>query len=934
MRKNYLVALAFLTALSATTPAMTMTVHADETLVQAEVENSEKAVIVLAASSDVYTEGNFKYTVSDGVATITGLVNPDISKTINLVIPAKVGNYVVKNIAAGAFEGNNNIKSVTFSKGLETIGSYAFKNCINLAGKISIPATVKAIYGNDYYTSDEERNYGAFYGTAISEVVIESGNVDMTIGISAFEKCVNLAKVTLPNRVSSVGDHAFAYDSGLVSVSILGGNRDVSIEASAFYSCANLSDISLGSGITSIGKNAFYNTASEKIVFPSTVKLIGEQAFAECKFLTEITLNEGLETIARAAFKNCSLLEGTITIPSTVTQIQGGDLHWDDSWGWRYTSELENKGGAFYGTGIEELVVKDSNTTMSIGASAFENCKSLTKITLPNRVTDIAEGAFMGDYSLTNVNICGGSNEVTIGKNAFADCEALTEVSLGEGVKTIKFGAFQVSGVKNITLPTTVTTIGPGVFYNCTDLESIILNEGLETIDYAAFAGCVSLTGELVIPSTVTDINGHSNKNEGAFYQTNFSSIVIKEGNAGINIGDYVFYNCNSLRSASLSNRVSSIGYGAFADTPIVWVKISNGNHTMTIDKYAFSGCYDLKAVSIPKNITSVGTSAFGSCTSLSDVYYAGTQKQYNALCTSVGGNNDSYTDATWHYESMGPDVWPSTAFTGWKTIDGKDYWYEDNVLQGTEGRGKEIYDPGSNAWYWLDAVQGGAKAVSKDVYQESVAGEWGGYEVDGVKMGKWVRYDENGHMIKGWQITEAGTYYFDEVYGTMAKGSASIDGKMYYFDINTGIMQSSVDDDNRSLYEDGWHKVNGVNYWYEGGVRQGYNPDDASYRGKEIYDPGSDAWYWLDNVQLGAVAKNKDVYQESNAGDWGAYEVDGVKIGKWVRYDAYGHMIKGWSELDGNKYYFDPVYGTMARGDVVIDGVSYRFDVNTGILQ
>ena len=61
----------------------------------------------------------------------------------------------------------------------------------------------------------------------------------------------------------------------------------------------------------------------------------------------------------------------------------------------------------------------------------------------------------------------------------------------------------------------------------------------------------------------------------------------------------------------------------------------------------------------------------------------------------------------------------------GWVEENGKKYWYEKGVKQGTTGRGKEIYDPDSDAWYWLDAVQGGAMTVSKDVYQESAAGQW-----------------------------------------------------------------------------------------------------------------------------------------------------------------------------------------------------------------
>lgn len=246
----------------------------------------------------------------------------------------------------------------------------------------------------------------------------------------------------------------------------------------------------------------------------------------------------------------------------------------------------------------------------------------------------------------------------------------------------------------------------------------------------------------------------------------------------------------------------------------------------------------------------------------------------------------------------------------GWVEENGKKYWYENGVKQGTTGRGKEIYDPDSDAWYWLDAVQGGAMTVSKDVYQESAAGQWAD-KPDGT--GKWVRYDENGHMVKGWQTTDKGTYYFDLITGAMAKGAGNIDGVPCAFDEYTGIALDGQ-----------WLTIKGADFWYEKGVRQGLDG-----RGKEIYDPASDAWYWLDAVDQGKKATSKDVYQESEAGQW-ADRADGT--GKWVRYDAQGHMIKGWSA--DKRYYFDPIYGTMAKGDAVIDGRTYHFDKNTGVLQ
>lgn len=250
------------------------------------------------------------------------------------------------------------------------------------------------------------------------------------------------------------------------------------------------------------------------------------------------------------------------------------------------------------------------------------------------------------------------------------------------------------------------------------------------------------------------------------------------------------------------------------------------------------------------------------------------------------------------------------TVKNGWVEENGKKYWYENGVKQGTTGRGKEIYDPDSDAWYWLDAVQGGAMTVSKDVYQESAAGQWAD-KPDGT--GKWVRYDENGHMVKGWQTTDKGTYYFDLITGAMAKGAGDIDGVPCAFDEYTGIALDGQ-----------WLTIKGADFWYEKGVRQGLDG-----RGKEIYNPASDAWYWLDAVDQGKKATSKDVYQESEAGQW-ADRADGT--GKWVRYDAQGHMIKGWSA--DKRYYFDPIYGTMAKGDAVIDGRTYHFDKNTGVLQ
>jgi len=162
----------------------------------------------------------------------------------------------------------------------------------------------------------------------------------------------------------------------------------------------------------------------------------------------------------------------------------------------------------------------------------------------------------------------------------------------------------------------------------------------------------------------------------------------------------------------------------------------------------------------------------------------------------------------------------------------------------------------------------------------------------------------------------------------------------------------------------------NGKYYWYERGVRQGTRQDpkgvlgDGSVRGREIYDPESNGWYWLDACYNGAKATGKEVWMPyvyqgeeffnaadleriaANSGGLKQNVIDAVKshCGKWVRYDAEGKMYTGWYAVigeeairypkqAGNIYYYDPVTGLMAKGPVCIDGVNYQFDLVSGAL-
>jgi uncharacterized protein YjdB len=196
------------------------------------------------------------------------------------------------------------------------------------------------------------------------------------------------------------------------------------------------------------------------------------------------------------------------------------------------------------------------------------------------------------------------------------------------------------------------------------------------------------------------------------------------------------------------------------------------------------------------------------------------------------------------------------------------------------------------------------------------------GWLTDGNKK----YYYQNGAMVKGWKTISGAYYYFDPSTGVMQKGERTINKIPCYFDPASG----------KGLHL-GWRYIGGKYYWYEKGQRQGtrYDPNgvmgDGTVRGREIYDPASDAWYWLDAVYDGAKALSKEV--------WMPYiyqnEKPGSTRGKWVRYDSDGAMIKGWLVYNkGPSYYYDLQTGAMYKGYNRIDNVLYHFNETTGILE
>ena len=238
----------------------------------------------------------------------------------------------------------------------------------------------------------------------------------------------------------------------------------------------------------------------------------------------------------------------------------------------------------------------------SVGNSAFEDCISLTLITIPNSVTSIAGYAFNGCISLTSITI---PNSVTsIGMCAFRHCRSLT----------------------SITIPNSVTSIGGDAFYGCRSLTSIIIPNSVTSIDYYAFRNCSGLQS-ITIPNSVT--------------------IIL----------DYAFSGCSSLTSITIPNTVTSIGEGAFYKC-LSLTSVTIPNSVTSIGREAFYGCSGLISVTIPNSVKEISYLAFSECPKLENVYC------YAESFSDISDNifKDSYIeDATLHVPSSAISYYQTT---------------------------------------------------------------------------------------------------------------------------------------------------------------------------------------------------------------------------------------------------------------------------------
>ena len=233
----------------------------------------------------------------------------------------------------------------------------------------------------------------------------------------------------------------------------------------------------------------------------------------------------------------------------------------------------------------------DYNATPPYNISPWFQNLNIARVILNDGVSSIGTSAFRGCYKITSVSL---PNSLTsIGYDAFDGCSDITNITLPQNLSKIGGYAFASVNFTSIEIPDSVTSIEQYTFANCKKLEQITLSSNTLSIGEGAFNSCSSLTA-IELPESVT------------------------------NIDRFAFWNCSSLDNVTLPSEIT------------------------TINENSFLNCTSLSTISIPASVTSIGSSAFYGCSTLKDVYFSGSQSQWNSI-TIDAYQNDSLKYAVIH---------------------------------------------------------------------------------------------------------------------------------------------------------------------------------------------------------------------------------------------------------------------------------------------
>ena len=530
------------------------------------------------------------------------------------------------------------------------------------------------------YTLLPDGTYGVRVSmrNSLEEIVFPSthqGKAVTSILSPAIILCSKLARITIPDSITSIATHAFSDCMSLAEITVDTENE---------YYCS-IDGVLYDKNATTL---IFFPYQKNTPTIPNSVTSIGDYAFANCTSLTDISIPDSVTSIGDSAFADCINL-ANVTLPNTIAHI-GSEAFNGCHMVIKTLNGISYVANAVIGFDKSAPSAEIREGTTIIADMAFYDCANLTSVTIPNSVTAIGEFAFYKGINLTSITL--PDSITTIERRAFAGCRSLESMSIPAGVTSLGVGVFDgcsmlseitvsaeneyycsidnilydknvttlffsPSEKTDVTIPDTVTRIEEDAFSNCHRLKNIVIPESITSIGNSAFFYCSALTN-ITIPASVTSIGvsafslntslvGFTVADESEYFcqidgilydksatmliccPSTKTEITIPDSVTTIASGALEY--CENLTTVTIPDSVTSIELGAFSSCKGL-ESITIPNSVTDIASLAFFGCNNLTSVTIPASLTTLSEEVFFQCEKLKSIHFNGTKEQWAKL--------------------------------------------------------------------------------------------------------------------------------------------------------------------------------------------------------------------------------------------------------------------------------------------------------------
>ena len=521
-------------------------------------------------------------------------------------------------------------------------GAKAFAHDIEVANSDGVTIYYKWANNNTElavsYRGSSSGSYSNEYSgnVVIPSSVVYNGNTYSvtSIGERAFYYCSGLTSVTIPNSVTSIGGYAFSECSGLTSVTI--PNSVTSIGGSVFSYCSGLTSVKVPvTDFSSFCQNKIISLIKDRIgkpvqlidnegkditnfIVPNDVTSIGGYAFYGCSGLTSVIIGSGVLSIGSDAFSYTNLKKTiwlTNTPPSGYNNAKGAvNYVSNDQFSIDNKVVYKSLSSYFDVDGIRYVPVSLSDRTcdaIDCICESSANIKIASTVTYKGVTLNVKSIKPYLAYNNKFINTLNIDIEGSLPDYAFAGCSNLKNVSYGD----------KIDGIGNYT------------FSNCTSLISLISSENvsysnilyvskkINTIGNNAFNGCNEIKNVIIADGESTLTLGSNGKNP-IFSSCPLDYVYIGRDinyKTGSSYGYSPFYRNTTLKEVKITDKETEISENEFYGCTNLQ-KFTIGDGVTTIGKWAFSGCSSLKYFAFGSQVATIGQDAFSDCTAIVEI--------------------------------------------------------------------------------------------------------------------------------------------------------------------------------------------------------------------------------------------------------------------------------------------------------------------------